>query len=145
MDTFDQKNAIQEIVDYWTKFKLEDTTRDVQLTERDVESLFQVLEGHFMLRKVEEAAGSEKGLLRCPQPQCGRLFDKPWSLERHQQTHDSSKRFSCTKCEKQFLSSAGLTRHLSKHLSPVSCSKCCRQFTTAQYLSQHLQTHHPKA
>ena len=144
MDSFDQKNAMKEIVDYWTKSKVDDESKNVQLTEHDVVSLFEVLEGHFLLRAHQVSQvpqpREEKGPLTCDK--CGRMFDKPWTLERHQQVHLNTERFSCSKCDRKFLSSAGLTKHLSKHLPAASCSQCERQFTTQQYLDQHVTTHH---
>ena len=143
MDTFDKNNAMREIVDYWTKSKVENETRNVQLTEKDVESLFEVLEGHFMTRTGGLAnlqPEVEKPLLECPQ--CGRMFDKAWVLARPQQSHLNTERFSCTQCDKQFLSSAGLNRHNTKHLQAVQCEQCQRKFTSRLYLDQHVKTHH---
>ena len=144
MEAFDQKNAIQEIVDYWTKSKLEDETRNVKLTEEDVVSLFQVLDGHFLtktgLEAKDPAPPEVKTANNCDH--CGRMFDKAWTLERHKQTHLNTERFPCPQCDRKFLSSAGLTKHLSKHAKPAQCSQCEKQFTTKEYLDQHVQTHH---
>ena len=147
MEAFDQKTAIQEIVDYWTKSKLDDESRrNVKLTEEDVVSLFQVLDGHFLLKTGVEARDPAppevKPLNNCED--CGRMFDKAWALERHKQIHLNTERFPCSQCDRKFLSSAGLTKHLSKHSQPAQCPEveCGKQFTTKQYLDQHLQTHH---
>ena len=145
MEAFDQKNAIQEIVDYWTKSKLDDKTRNVKLTESDVESLFQVLDGHFLtktgVQARDPAPPDVKAQNMCDH--CGRFFDKAWTLERHKQIHLDTERFPCSQCDRKFLSSAGLTKHLSKHSQPAECGDCGKQFTTKEYLEQHVQTHHP--
>ena len=144
MEAFDQKNAIQEIVDYWTKSKLEDETKNVKLTEKDVVSLFQVLDGHFLTKTGVEAQDPAPAEVKTQNmcQQCGRFFDKAWALERHQQVHLNTERFPCSQCDRKFLSSAGLTKHLSKHNQPVRCDQCDKQFTTKEYLEQHVQTHH---
>ena len=138
--TEEQQSILQEVVEYWTK-RGEDTKLE-SFTENDVMSLFNVISGHFLLQKsdVREVQPINKDIFQCNE--CGKWFDLPHSLERHKQTHISSKdKIACSKCDKTFLYELALKNHMVKHIVPAKCDQCDKTFSSDEYLKEHKKTH----
>ena len=136
------QNVLQQIVDYWGQ---NGKSEHNKLTERDILSLFETLNGHFISRTgeaaKEEVREEEPKIIDCKE--CGKMFSTQLNLEKHKQIiHSANKEvFPCTVCEKKFMSSTGLSKHMSKHREVVKCSHCDKQFTAQEYLEQHLKIH----
>ncbi|XP_071995837.1 uncharacterized protein [Engystomops pustulosus] len=110
------------------------------------------------------------GKLPYPCLDCNKCFPSKASLNSHKKIH-SGKKYSCPECEKSFIHSSGLMRHLGSHTGvkpfpcsecgkcfrnkmdldihkkvhsserPFTCSECCKSFTRKQDLVTHLRIH----
>ena len=140
MDVMDQ-SVIQEIVDHWGNSGMKQ-----QLSENDVLSLFEVLNGHFITRTGDSVKPivieDDMKIIDCKE--CGKMFTTIVNLERHKLLHQDRNKFICTKCDKKFISDAGLSKHMTKHIEPVKCSQCDKMFSTQEYLDQHMTVHNDK-
>merc|ERR1712098_59716 len=133
--------VIQQIVDHWSS-----KDKKEQLSENDVLSLFEVLNGHFITRTGESANAivieDDQKIIDCKE--CGKMFSTVINLERHKLVHQNRNKFMCTKCDKKFISDAGLSKHMTKHIEPVKCIHCDKMFSTQEYLDQHMTIHNDK-
>ena len=134
-------SVLQEIVDYWGEHGNNITNN--QLSERDILSLFETLDGHFISRTgdaAKEEVRDEPKIIDCNE--CGKMFSTQLNLQKHKQLHANKEVFSCTKCSKKFMSRSGLSKHMSKHVVDMrTCSHCDQQFTSEEYLEQHMKLH----
>ena len=142
MDGVD-KNLMQQIVDHWASRDTSDNNGKVTITENDVLSLFEVLNGHFISRTGvaarEVVLDVEPKVIDCKE--CGKMFTTEMNLERHKQLHLNQEKLNCKKCDKKFMTEKGLTQHMTKHIEPVSCNVCDKQFSSQDYLDQHMAVH----
>uniref|UniRef100_A0A8D9EDI4 Zinc finger protein 268 n=1 Tax=Cacopsylla melanoneura TaxID=428564 RepID=A0A8D9EDI4_9HEMI len=87
-----------------------------------------------------------------PCPQCGKVFNRRTTMNRHIRIHTGIKEFQCWICSKCFMEKSHLNRHLKKHYgvgipepvevdAPYCCSICERKFTIKGQLSRHLKAH----
>ena len=142
MEGLVDKNLMQQIVDHWAKRENSDDGK-ATITENDVLSLFEVLNGHFISRTGvaarEVIVDVEPKVIDCKE--CGKMFTSEINLERHKQLHLNQEKLNCKKCDKKFMTEKGLTQHMTKHIEPVSCNLCEKQFSSQDYLDQHIAIH----
>merc|ERR1712243_3308 len=119
--TAEQEDVMREVVRYWQE---EDRGGIAAFTEQDVQSLFNVISGHFLAEgsstsqspSFQPTAGA--AIHQCPVPDCGRWFDQPYALVKHQNlTHNKEKStpFQCSHCEKSFIYEVALKKHIRKN------------------------------
>ena len=142
MENIDQ-SILQQIVNCWSQIANEKETPLQTLSVNDVESLFEVLNGHFISRTgkaaFEEKIEVEDKVIDCKE--CGKMFSTQVNLEKHMMIHNNPDKYMCQKCDKRFISDTGLARHMSKHVESVKCPTCDKMFTSQDYLSQHMTVH----
>ena len=142
MEDIDQ-NVLQQIIDCWAQNANGRETPLQKLSVSDVNSLFDVLDGHFISRTghatVEEKIEEQSEVIDCKE--CGKMFSTKFHLDRHMIIHNNPDRYMCKKCDKRFISDKGLARHMSKHVESVKCPTCDKMFTTKDYLDQHMIVH----
>ncbi|XP_067321175.1 zinc finger protein 62 homolog [Anolis sagrei] len=82
--------------------------------------------------------------------ECGRKFDRPSRLKKHQFIHTGERPYQCTDCGEKFLWSSSLDVHrkkfhkqnkMSNKGKSCVCSECGRTFSGPTYLAQHQQVH----
>ena len=133
--------VIQEIVSHWTNAA--DVGTKPKLSENDILSLYEVLNGHFITRTGEAAKepiiDDTPKIIDCKE--CGKMFTTVVNLEKHKLVHQNRDKFVCTKCDRRFISDTGLAKHMTKHIEPVNCAQCKQTFTTQAYLDQHMAVH----
>ncbi|XP_012692077.2 zinc finger and SCAN domain-containing protein 2-like [Clupea harengus] len=82
------------------------------------------------------------GLHRCKV--CGKTFHSRRGLCGHQQVHQGERTHQCSQCGKSFLYQSSLMHHLRSHAGTdggYSCTFCQRKFISKANLSIHLVTH----
>ena len=75
--------------------------------------------------------------------QCGRRFDDDVKLNQHMLSHQS-KPFYCAKCNKHYRSHHSCARHQKLHgetTSRFNCNLCSKNFISAENLHSHLKNH----
>ena len=136
-------NVLQQIIDCWSQSAGERETPFQKLSVNDVNSLFEVLSGHFISREgqaaFEEKIEVQDKVIDCKE--CGKMFSTQVNLEKHMIIHNNPDRYMCQKCDKRFISNTGLARHMSKHVESVKCPTCDKMFTSQDYLDQHMTVH----
>ena len=80
-----------------------------------------------------------------PRPYLCTVFDKRSTqkvrLHVHQQTHSGEKLYSCTQCEKRFLTRQCLRLHMNVHSSKYKCTECGKSFRSNHALTVHRRSH----
>ena len=131
------QTVLQQIIDCWSQSAAQ------KLSESDVLSLFEVLNGHFISRTgsaaFDEKLEEEDKVIDCKE--CGKMFCTQVNLDKHMMHHNNPDRYLCKKCDKRFISDVGLARHMSKHVESVKCPTCDKMFTSQDYLNQHMVVH----
>lgn len=72
---------------------------------------------------------------------CNKSYLMSSSLERHMPFHFGPKPYRCPKCKKQFEHSNDLLKHQKIHSRRFACSHCPQIFTAAVSLENHNKTH----
>uniref|UniRef100_A0AAR2J9H6 C2H2-type domain-containing protein n=1 Tax=Pygocentrus nattereri TaxID=42514 RepID=A0AAR2J9H6_PYGNA len=78
-----------------------------------------------------------------PCKKCGKTFNKPLSLMRHERTHLGERPFLCPECGKAFAVASRMAEHRKIHtgLRPYTCHICSKSFTKSSNLAEHLSIH----
>ncbi|XP_073536685.1 uncharacterized protein [Phyllobates terribilis] len=74
---------------------------------------------------------------------CGKCFNRKWSLVVHQIIHTGAMPYSCSECGKLFNNKSSLVRHQWVHtgVKPYSCSDCGKCFKLKWCLVAHQRIH----
>ncbi|XP_051930221.1 zinc finger protein 629-like [Hippocampus zosterae] len=75
--------------------------------------------------------------------ECGKLFGRMGSLNRHMTTHTREKPFACSICAKRFSFKEHMKRHMLIHTgeTSVSCGVCANSFRDKCDMVLHMRTH----
>ncbi|XP_034030995.1 zinc finger protein 1035 isoform X2 [Thalassophryne amazonica] len=72
---------------------------------------------------------------------CGKCFERPLSLQKHELTHKGERPYSCPKCNKAFKKHRHLITHQSIHQRRIQCTVCNKILPTIEGLLQHQNAH----
>lgn len=89
----------------------------------------------------EDSSAIQKGY---PCNDCGKVFNLPSFLRRHQIVHTGEKAFPCKFCGKRFGQKATQHRHESTHgrNKPYMCNECGDGFSSSKRLERHAKEKH---
>lgn len=102
-----------------------------------------------MSPKVQD--GSEPLTHACPEPDCGRRFNRKYTLMEHMKTHTGERPHVCPvrSCAKRFSTSGNLSRHKRMHgfIEPLECpvAGCICTFPSNNKLEKHMKFHYGSA
>lgn len=96
----------------------------------------------------EYASAGTAQQFQCPQLDCGRQFNRRYSLAEHVKTHSGEKSHVCPAmgCRKRFSTSGNLSRHKRLHgyIEPLQCpvEGCRSKFSSNNKLDKHMKYHY---
>ena len=102
---------------------------------------------HFRLHMRKTHSKSPNLKVNCPHPNCNRVFNTPYLLNKHSAIHlpiSTNKNFACTYCDKKFISETRVQRHIKFiHMDVPSfiCEECGVAVRTNAALKEHMLTH----
>ena len=77
-----------------------------------------------------------------PRPHvCNKRFTTKAGLNYHRERHTGGKSYSCTQCEKRFITQNALRKHMSVHTSIYKCSECGKCCLSNHALTVHSRIH----
>ena len=89
---------------------------------------------------------SEKPAYVCPEAGCGKTCRSRTSVRMHKDEHLGIKRWSCSLCDRKFLSQGNLKKHERRHGDKrFPCISCDASFFEKQELNIHLKRHEKAA
>lgn len=79
-------------------------------------------------------------------PDCGKSYSTFSGLSKHRQFHCAAgggpkKSFSCSHCDKVYVSLGALKMHIRTHTLPCKCTFCGKAFSRLWLLKGHIRTH----
>src|SRR5277367_6251087 len=94
-------------------------------------------------RGTDDERRSNERKKKYPCNTCGKRFQAPSDLKRHERSHSGEKPFKCTECGQRFSQKSDLTRHLRIHTgeTPFQCRHCPKKFKTCSELRRHERIH----
>ncbi|ORX88233.1 hypothetical protein BCR32DRAFT_197157, partial [Anaeromyces robustus] len=86
-----------------------------------------------------QPSSNDGPLLKCPEPNCNKVFTRAYNLKSHQLSHSGVRPFKCKTCQTSFVRKHDLKRHERLHtgVKPYVCSVCQRGFYRSDALSRH--------
>src|SRR5277367_999180 len=83
-------------------------------------------------RGTDDERRSNEGKKKYACGTCGKRFQTPSLLKRHEKIHTGGKPFECAECGKRFSQKSHLTQHLRIHTgeTPYQCRNCPKRFNT---------------
>nr|XP_054593005.1 zinc finger protein 112 [Nothobranchius furzeri] len=74
---------------------------------------------------------------------CGKIFRRKSTFNRHQRVHTGQKPFACELCGKRFTEKSTLNTHMRIHTGqkPFACELCGNRFTRKSNLNTHMRVH----
>jgi len=90
------------------------------------------------IKKIQHSS-TDGPILKCPEPNCNKVFTRPYNLKSHQLSHSGVRPFKCKTCQTSFVRKHDLKRHERLHtgVKPYVCSVCKRGFYRSDALSRH--------
>ncbi|XP_061539417.1 gastrula zinc finger protein XlCGF57.1-like [Phycodurus eques] len=91
----------------------------------------------------DDTEGTNKDSKKFMCSECGKMFGRMGSLNRHMITHTGEKPFACAVCTKRFSSKEHMKRHTMIHTgeTPFPCVVCAKRFRDKCEMILHMRTH----
>lgn len=82
-----------------------------------------------------------EGVVPCPWPSCGKVFNYPCHTMRHLMSHTPVTLYECPECEKKFRRMDSVRRHMREQHSkrvPFTCALCSKTYKHKNTLTAHI-------